>query len=180
MPGHAPSLRRRPHVPTPLASNPQPAAAARPAGSNRRTLIWRLKRLSVRARAPSRHRNARAQHEHLAAAHAAGAEPEPAGGLFVDKALAFDGLREEGVRHFTEEVATPRMTKLALVGVGQPASECRHHLVIDVVPAEPAQRLDDGAADTACGCHLARRGVLQDDLLSAQAAPDVTGRRSGT
>jgi hypothetical protein len=43
--------------------------------------------------------------------------------------------------------------------------------VVDVVPAEPAQRLDYGAADAAGRRHLARGGVLQDDLLPTQLHP---------
>jgi len=48
--------------------------------------------------------------------HAAGAEAEATTRLFVDDPLAFDGLREEGVHHFTEGFATRRRTSPTHVG----------------------------------------------------------------
>lgn len=48
--------------------------------------------------------------------HAAGAEPEAAAGLFIDDALAVERLRQELVHHFTDGVATWRMTLPTQVG----------------------------------------------------------------
>ena len=41
---------------------------------------------------------------------------EPSAGLFVEHALAFDGLRQEGVHHSTDGAATVRMTSATHVG----------------------------------------------------------------
>ena len=61
--------------------------------------------------------------------------------------------------------------QFAFVGIRQAFGEQRTGLVIDMVPADPAQGLDRHAAGRAGGGHVAQGGVPYDDLLFPDSDP---------